>query len=389
MRIQSLSAIVTVALVCVFCLSWFLVVPGLRAETPTYSPNGDIMYPSEINTNEEKLAAVNSLLGQMRYFHNQVGDQYEISPSLQSRWNTFAELYKRKQLVLLEEKHRLQAAILWSTYTPEEWVAFTDEERSAAKLVMYGNEVTQEQTPTTATSESLGDLLTINLITLESLPLTDPLEDFTTYTEYDTGAESYFTITSNNIDFLIENDEDAYVYDDKGVDHFTGDFEHLFQINYTSNDAWGGGHTWVLSNYGTGINGTVKYYSLTFGRDGGGLKIYLYERYYSGGWTGQDDTMFISLPNTYWVTLDRTGSTLRSIMYSDSTRSTEVDTLSFTVSDSADNWQYIYAAASDNWGSDRNVVGYIRDLDLQEVSPRLVIPEDKVIIVNGKVIRTE
>lgn len=57
-----------------------------------------------------------------------------------------------------------------------------------------------------------------------------PLEDFTTYTEVDPDGD--ITVVSNEVscDDLQARSVDAYVYKDKGVGHFSGDFEHRFKI---------------------------------------------------------------------------------------------------------------------------------------------------------------
>jgi len=61
-------------------------------------------------------------------------------------------------------------------------------------------------------------------------------EDFTTYTEVD--SNDHIAVTANHIDFDAYANEDAYLYDDKGVDYF-GDFEHRIDIkpvSYSDND---------------------------------------------------------------------------------------------------------------------------------------------------------
>ena len=58
-------------------------------------------------------------------------------------------------------------------------------------------------------------------------------EDFTAFTEVD--PNSRFVATASRITFTgLQRDETAYVYKDKGVDFFDGDFEHQFNVHITA-----------------------------------------------------------------------------------------------------------------------------------------------------------
>lgn len=61
-----------------------------------------------------------------------------------------------------------------------------------------------------------------------------PLEDFTTYTEVDIGSD--ITVTPSKVDVVaLPGTPAAYVYEDKGVDFFDGDFEFLFELQVDNN----------------------------------------------------------------------------------------------------------------------------------------------------------
>ncbi|GAI56146.1 unnamed protein product, partial [marine sediment metagenome] len=71
------------------------------------------------------------------------------------------------------------------------------------------------------------------------------LEDYREYTEVD--PNHHISVSKNHIDFNCRNDETAYVYKDKGVNHF-GDFTHLLQIKANSFGLYSFGCVWALAN---------------------------------------------------------------------------------------------------------------------------------------------
>lgn len=72
-------------------------------------------------------------------------------------------------------------------------------------------------------------------------------EDFTTYTETD--PNSHISKTSSKVTWTgLSNDEDAYVYKDKDVDHFNGDFVHQFEIEFSGVSGTPIGVHWAVAN---------------------------------------------------------------------------------------------------------------------------------------------
>src|SRR3990167_2748102 len=73
------------------------------------------------------------------------------------------------------------------------------------------------------------------------------LEDFTTYTETD--APGRITVNSSIRSTVLDGDRDEafYLYSDKGVDFFSGDFEHWATFNATDNALYAGAY-WGVSN---------------------------------------------------------------------------------------------------------------------------------------------
>ena len=72
-------------------------------------------------------------------------------------------------------------------------------------------------------------------------------ENLTTYTEVD--PNSRITISATRSNFVgLQRDEDAYVYSDKGVNYFSGDFEHLIDIYLDSTSDGSTIVYWALEN---------------------------------------------------------------------------------------------------------------------------------------------
>jgi len=74
-------------------------------------------------------------------------------------------------------------------------------------------------------------------------------EDFTTYTEFDEGsAVTVDSATKVSWASLKTRNETSYLYKDKGVNYFAGDFTHKFEIQFSpmGDIAWS--NHWMLSN---------------------------------------------------------------------------------------------------------------------------------------------
>jgi hypothetical protein len=73
------------------------------------------------------------------------------------------------------------------------------------------------------------------------------LEDFTTYTETDEGAD--VTVTSTKVDYtnLLTRDDDARVRKDMGAAFFDGDFYHTFESYFANSDVYALAWEWGLA----------------------------------------------------------------------------------------------------------------------------------------------
>jgi len=93
-------------------------------------------------------------------------------------------------------------------------------------------------------------LLVTTIISLWSIPSVEAnpaYENFTTYTETD--PNSHITVTnSTHISADLYSNETAYVYTEKGTNHFSGDFEHRVDV-YLDNVTWASmGTVWALTD---------------------------------------------------------------------------------------------------------------------------------------------
>ncbi len=191
------------------------------------------------------------------------------------------------------------------------------------------------------------------------------IEDLSTYTEVDPNGD--LTITSSKCDIsTMASNIDVYLRADKGAGHF-GDFEHLVTAEFTS-----AGSTWPLNIFWalTSSTGVVSLTDMATVDEG--LRAY-------NKWTGSaiehvlvDDTngnydiwAGASFATPYYMTIERTSTTMTCKIYSDSSRTTLLDTLSLTCG--TQSYRYIFATmghGATNGG--RSYTGYVEDLDLQE-----------------------
>ena len=187
-------------------------------------------------------------------------------------------------------------------------------------------------------------------------------EDFTTYTEVDPGTK--ITVATNKVSWVGLMDLSvSYVYKDYGANYFTGNFEHLFTPHITGSTANGYVMMYTIgAQYG-------DYGSLT-----DALSFYHYAPAGTFSWrirdfgTTNSDSYNSVVDNDYYVTVDRISTTFRARIYSDSARTTLLDTLSITGSSNA--FRYLQAVASENGGGGAdNTTGYTENLDLQIADP--------------------
>lgn len=196
------------------------------------------------------------------------------------------------------------------------------------------------------------------------------LEDFTTYTEVD--PNNHISVASStHVDVNVINEgEDAYLYDDKGVDHFE-DFVHNIDIKaVTHQSTTGEGCCWVLANivddWRAIYNGGGDLLSvLLIWYAPGEWRLYLQE---VDGGSYYATYQVISQSTWYYLTIERSGTSLTCKAYSDSARTNLLFTLSLTLHTPITKFRYIYAVQSDNKSWSTYWATYdVENLDLGEI----------------------
>lgn len=195
------------------------------------------------------------------------------------------------------------------------------------------------------------------------------LEDYTGYTETD--PNSRFSVATNTITVTgLSSNEDAYVYDDKGVDHFEETYNHTFDAQVTSASTTATLVPWSLANivddaWGIQGNASEDGHEVFFINNSGTLEIRLREidgaSFYTDIFSG------FSLSTRYYFTVERVSGgsfgIVNCYIYSDSARTTLVDTLSLTLH--ADHkFRYVYAAQSFNIPVVASLSGDVQNLDI-------------------------
>lgn len=193
-----------------------------------------------------------------------------------------------------------------------------------------------------------------------------PVEDFTTYTEVDPNSHIGL-VGTNHVDFVAYRNEDAYLYKDKGENHF-GDFTHDVDVLCDGRSGVNPiSPVWALTNDVNDLKGikdagntaiAVQFYR----KSDGTLVLRLREIYNNANY---NDDYTVSYDTWYYLTIEKSGTSLTCKIYSDSNRTNLLDTLSLTLHG---DWQfrYIFAAITNNTGSTDNFVLDIENLDLNE-----------------------
>jgi len=194
------------------------------------------------------------------------------------------------------------------------------------------------------------------------------LEDFTTYTETD--PNNHITVTANKlvVDGMSQN-EDVYVYADKGESHFGASFEHT--LKHTGRGGNDRGMYWAVSN-------VVDDYAYWGNQDSQALGIEFWGSYkthtlYGFEENSEDDSWGVWAPTdgtpTY-ITIKRTSETvLQELLYSDSDRTSLEDTLAVSVVDGR-RFRYVFGCVSNNTGSSKTWIDFdVENLDLNEEAP--------------------
>lgn len=201
-------------------------------------------------------------------------------------------------------------------------------------------------------------------------------EDFTTYTEVDPGSDITVAInkvTAANLETRVNS---AYVYKDKGANHFSGDFEHLLKCIVSLSEDYSYLALWVMTN-DIGAYGQIADVDdktlLVFRFVDGGASNTLAIQEWTGG-SSYSDAMAYTINTLYYPKIKRdeavgANGTIYAYVYDDSARTNLIDTLSVALSAKTD-YRYIYAMSTYGVGEvEHSLSGYVENLDLQEATP--------------------
>lgn len=186
------------------------------------------------------------------------------------------------------------------------------------------------------------------------------VEDFTTYTVVEPWTK--FTITATRVTWVtLRTVVHSYVYYDKGANHFDGDFEHLIDVELRCGmDAWGYVAVWMLGDTVGHIQAQTNALYVRVHR-GSAYYIILMDGTSSDSYTCSCDT-------TYYLKVKRvegSPSMLYCYIYSNSIRTTLVDTLSISLSSDID-FRYVFVCASYYKDTGDSNDAWSQNLDLQE-----------------------
>ena len=192
-------------------------------------------------------------------------------------------------------------------------------------------------------------------------------EDFTTYTEVDIAADR-IQRTAQHVDHRALRDESTYLYDDKGANHFSGNWEHLVDIrtDFEANSCLG--VVWGLSNYvgdmGAHLSASEEHLIVFVYRADGTPEKSIKLSYLKAS-TIEVDAWQNAVPNTwYYLTIKRVGAVLTCDIYSDSDRTNKLTTLTIPCPETA--YRHIYACNTRNSGAADACDDDIDNLALQE-----------------------
>ncbi len=196
----------------------------------------------------------------------------------------------------------------------------------------------------------------------------DPYEDFDTYDETD--PSNRITPNGNSLTATLYEHEDAWLSDDKGLDHFGGDFEHLIEWRPTGHSVGGDTNGFVYGQ--SDVNGNLMW-------NNNSIRCILHWENGPDQWqtwsghregdVGQDfDATALGIPaadNTWnYNTIYRLDTTVTCEIYSDTDRTVSLADLEFD--DDGDPRQFIYSCCTFNIAVGRWVSVEVANLDLQE-----------------------
>ena len=191
--------------------------------------------------------------------------------------------------------------------------------------------------------------------------------DYPTFTEVDPNTHLAL-VGTDHLDFDAYRNEDCYLYKDYSADYFD-DFTHKVDIKVSGMDVGDRGTVWALADevndaYYFWLN-NKKWASIKIQKTlGDGIRLYLVKSGLPTGNTTQS-TLTLSELTWYYLTITKSGTSLSCKIYSDSARTTLLDTVVINFSTDA-KFRYLYGCNTSNNG-DPNVCTF--DIENLFISP--------------------
>jgi len=211
------------------------------------------------------------------------------------------------------------------------------------------------------------------------------VEDFTTYTEVDPNNHLSRTAKRISIAGLIAN-ESCYIYKDKGIGFFSGDFKHRLDMKFTTKGYDSELIPWALWNTigdryeceAAGSDGIyIRFYPVGF------MRVRIVERYngttYESGYRQLEDDLGISIGDPFYITVTRRGDKFSAYFHADKDIRDRClggsgSALSLTLH-SIEAYRYIYGAQSASTGGSATTIDAIIE-NLEFVSPLFKFYDD-------------
>jgi hypothetical protein len=191
-------------------------------------------------------------------------------------------------------------------------------------------------------------------------------EDFTTWTEVD--VDGRVTVTSSSINMTTIDtlgNHGCWVYRDMGTAHygdtFSGNMTFEFAIHNTPANNDPQVFVWGLSNSTNPVKYTQEFASFGVTEVS---RAYLYVWDDSTEYKDFTSSGFISIDTTYYCTAYRGSGAFTVWIYSDSGRTTLLDTL--TCNDGSASYRYVFGFASSQTSANRLITTTVSNLDINE-----------------------
>ena len=204
-------------------------------------------------------------------------------------------------------------------------------------------------------------------------------EDFTTYTEVDPG-DIRIEVTNRRVTWtILRRNVEGYVYKDKGAANYDGNFVFLLTFRVTGGNNGGLANFWTLANLvddwigidtanGDGLAASIKRNDIT---DVPNISLAELD----GGTLYTSAAVFeISDDTDYYIAIERDESvgsfgTFSMFTFSDSNRTTLINSQSITLHTSKKDYRHLYACQSYNTGSNQSVSAHTENLEETDVVP--------------------